>query len=151
MGGYTSIQLKDTSEKNILIQNAKLAELGVPVKYHFYSLNDVKYEYAMFVTRDKRANFPVDMFPPSQIHSLEDFQKFWNNKKLASFCPPFGSLNFDCYFGRTSDRAMRAIGKYVVQNYLEIEKIEGSVDDLMERGMSSRQQIFLKNFAKFTI
>lgn len=150
MGGFTSIHLKDTSEKNIAIQNAKLLEFGVPTKYHFYSMNDVRFEYATFL--EGKGYFPDHQFPKYKINSFEDFKKYWNTKAIGeTFCPNFGSLTLDVYYGRTSERATRLIGKYVIHNYMEIGKVDGSFTTFMERGMSTRDQNFLKNFAKFKI
>jgi hypothetical protein len=48
MGGYTTIHLKNVTQSNIAIENEKLKLYGIPTKYHFYSLNDVRMEYETF-------------------------------------------------------------------------------------------------------
>ncbi len=135
MGGFTEIKLKDCSNENIEKQNQLLEDFGVARKYRFYSESDVIWEYEGFVKGT--GSFPEHLFPKDKINSYEDFTKYWNTKSLGSlFCPEFGTLTFDCYFGRTSKRAMRNMGKYITDNHNEIEKVSGSFSTFMERGMT---------------
>jgi len=143
MGGFTTVKLKDTSRENIDRQNAKLELFGVAKKYRFYSESDVILEYEAFKVDD--GVFPEHQFPKDKINSYEDFKKYWSPEALGEiFCPHFGTLNFDCYFGRTSDRAMRNIGKYIAENIDEIEGVSGSFTTFMERGMTKAERKILE-------
>jgi len=135
MGGFTQIKLKDTSNKNIKHQNSLLREYGVKKSLTFYSIDDVKFEYESFTKG--LGTFPNHMFPKDKINSFNDFKKYWNSEALGEvFCPKFGSLVFDCYFGRTSKNAMRKLGKYLAANHQHIKQAEGSFTTFMERGMT---------------
>lgn len=138
MGGFTEIFLKNRGAENISKQNELLREYGVPKKYKFYSDEDRMKEYIAF----KRGEgvFPEHLFPRDKINSFNDFKKYWSPEAIGScFCPHNGTLTFDCYFGRTSKRAMRSIGKYLAANHSQIEKVEGSFDTFMERGMTKKE------------
>lgn len=138
MGGFTTILLKDCSEKNIHAHNARLQLCGVPKKYRFYSIQDIILEYEYFKAHE--GVFPEDQFPRDKIHSLEDFRKYWSPRALGEvFCPKIGMLTFDCYFGRTSKRAMRNIAKYLVQNHTEIKETSGSFSTFLERGPTKEE------------
>lgn len=139
MGGFTVFYLKNTSEENIAKQNAKLTALGVPKKYRFYSEGDIMEEYEWFKKED--GVFPEHLFPRAKIHSYEQFKCYWNPKAVGEvFVPYVGSLTLDCYFGRTSKRAMRNIGKYLADNHREIKSMSGSYDTFMERGMTKLER-----------
>lgn len=135
MGGFTVVYLKDRSEENIEEQNKVLKQYGVPKRYRFYSLKNVQFEYESF--KKGLGIFPDDMFPKDKIKSFEDFCLYWNPKSVGEvFVPYTGSLSFDCYFGRTSKRAMRNIGKYIADNWDNIYAVSGSFDTFMDRGMT---------------
>jgi len=120
MGGFTAVYLKDRSEANIAKQNALLAEHKVAKRYRFYSESDIQFEYEGFCKGT--GVFPEHLFPKDKINSFEDFKVYWCPKALGTcFVPHTGSLTFDCYFGRTSKRAMRNMGRYIAENYREIE------------------------------
>jgi len=139
MGGFTVVYLKDRSEANIAKHNKLLAEYNVPKKYRFYSLDDVIFEYESF--KANKGVFPPEQFPKDKIKSLDDFQRYWNPRALGEVFAPFtGSLSFDCYFGRTSKRAMRNIGKYIADNWRDIYAVSGSFDTFMERGMTKLER-----------
>lgn len=135
MGGLTQIRLKDVSEENIKRQNELLKENKVRKELRFYSIEDVKFEYEAF--KKGLGVFPEHLFPKDKINSFEDFQKYWNPKALGEvFVPQIGTLQFDCYFGRTSKRAMRGIGRYLGLNPREIKSVDGSFSTFAERGMT---------------
>jgi hypothetical protein len=139
MGGFTKIYLRDNSRENVSTQNARLELMGVPKQYRFYSEDDVILEYESFRIGD--GTFPDDQFPREKIKTLEDFKEFWNPKALGEvFAPYIGCLSFDCYFGRTSKRAMRLIGKYLVENHDQIDTTGGSFSTFMERGMTKLER-----------
>ena len=147
MGGFTSIQLKDISQENIDEQNAELDALQVAKRFRFYSENDIKLEYEAFQKGD--GNFPVDMFPPEKIHTLEDFKKYWSPEALGSvFVPAVGMLTFDCYFGRTSTRAMHGIARYLLYTFENtIKEVSGSYSTFVERcgyKAKTKQQVLLE-------
>jgi hypothetical protein len=146
MGGFTKIQLRDTSRENIDAQNARLELAGVPKKYRFYSEADVIFEYESFKQYD--GVFPEQQFPREKIRSLEDFKRYWSAEALGEiFVPPIGALIFDCYFGRTSQRAMQGIARYVAENHREIEKVGGSFETFVERGANKLQTEIIKDSA----
>lgn len=125
MGGFTQLRLKDTSEENIAKHNKMLEAAGVRKEIRFYSENDVKLEYDYF--KRGEGAFPENQFPKDKIKSYSDFKKYWNPKALGEiFCPPFGTLQFDCYFGRTSKRAMRNMKNYIVAALLAPENFMNS-------------------------
>lgn len=135
MGGFTQIRLKDVSEENIKRQNELLKENKVRKELRFYSIEDVKFEYEAF--KKGLGVFPEHLFPKDKINSFEDFQKYWNPRALGEvFVPPIGTLQFDCFFGRTSKRAMRGIGRYLGLNPREIKSVDGSFSTFAERGMT---------------
>jgi hypothetical protein len=148
MGGFTLIRLKDASEANIQIQNAELRKLGVAKKYEFYSLDNVRFEYDSFL--QGLGYFPEQQFPKDKIKSFQDFRQYWSPKALGeTFCPHLGTLTFDCYFGRTGQKTMRAMGKYIVANHSLIKSVDGSFSTFMERGMTRAERIYMKNFSSF--
>jgi hypothetical protein len=139
MGGFTTIKLKDCSEQNIAANNARMELTKVPKKYRFYSENDIIFEYEAF--KAGIGVFRDDLFPKDKIKSLDDFKKYWNPKAVGlCFVPEIGMLTFDCYFGRTSKRAMRKLALYLVDNYKEIESVSGSFSTFMERGMTKLER-----------
>jgi hypothetical protein len=139
MGGFTEFFLRDRTEENIEKQNKILRDYKVPRKFKFYSDEDVKTEYEYFKKKD--GNYPEHLFPRDKINSYEDFKKYWSPEALGScFVPHKGSMSLDCYFGRTSKRAMRNIGRYLAENHREIEKMAGSYDTFMERGMTKLER-----------
>jgi hypothetical protein len=136
MGGFTQIKLRDCSQRNIDTQNARLELAGVPKMFRFYSEKDVIFEYEAFLIG--KGVFSENQFPKDKINSLEDFKKYWSTKALGEmFVPPFGTLQFDCYFGRTSKRAMRNLGRYIALNIREFKEFDGSFSTFMERGMTA--------------
>lgn len=137
MGGYTEIKLKDCSAKNINKHNKALRAMRVAKKYRFYSQKDTKLEYKAFVAG--LGAFPENQFPREKINSYKDFRKYWSHDALGSFCPTFGILSLDCYFGRTSKRALRQLGKYVASIIDEIKTVDGSFITFMERGMTKKE------------
>jgi hypothetical protein len=142
MGGYTTIKLKDCSQQNINKHNKILKEFGVSKNYRYYSEADVHKEYGYYLTDD--GVYPEHHFPKDKIHSYGDFTKYWNSKALGIiFVPEFGMLTFDCYFGRTSKKAMRAIGKYITEYYKDIDSVDGSFSTFMERGMTKLERTVL--------
>lgn len=135
MGGFTEVFLRNKTQVNIDKMNTLLREYKVPKWYRFYSENDVKFQYESFLKN--KGHFPETHFPKDKINSYEDFTKYWSTKALgACFVPRFGTLTFDCYFGRTSKRAMRNMGRFIADNYREIESTSGSFETFMERGMT---------------
>lgn len=144
MGGFTSIRLKDTSAKNIRKQNEVLKSYGVAKQYRFYSEDDIKFEYDGFVKG--LGYFPEHQFPKDKIKSYKDFKKYWNPKAIGeTFCPKKGALTFDCYYGRTSQRALRNIGKYVADNHNLIGEVSGSFSTFIERGMTRIERLIIKD------
>lgn len=145
MGGFTTITLKDTSISNIRKQNKSLGECGVSKKYHFYSEDDVRYEYESF--RNGIGNFPDHLFPKHLINTYADFKKYWSTEALGEvFVPRYGTLTLDVYFGRTSARAMHNIAKYLLLNISKIKSTNGSFSTFVEKcGYSKKtQKILLK-------
>lgn len=140
MGGFTLIRLKNCSNENIKEQNKKLAECKVAKRYRFYSEDDVKLEYEYYKKGD--GNFPEHLFPKDKINSYTDFKKYWSSEALGEvFVPNFGTLTFDCYFGRTSKRAMHNIAMYLRLNYSQIKETNGSYSTFVERcGYSEKTQ-----------
>ncbi len=140
MGGFTTLKLKDTSEENIAKHNKMLEAAGVRKSIRFYSKENVKEEYKYF----KRGEgvFPENQFPKDKIKTFSDFKKYWNTNALGeTFCPPFGTLRFDCYFSRTSKRAMKNIKNYIInalltpENFMKspFNKATGSWTTFLER------------------
>tara|TARA_Y100000034_G_scaffold59126_1_gene71966 strand:+ start:185 stop:643 length:459 start_codon:yes stop_codon:yes gene_type:complete len=145
MGGFTKVQLRDTSADNIARHNARLEIAGVPKKYRYQSPHATVVEYEWYLAKQADASvdatYPKHMFPPSKIKSFADFQRFWNTDAAGEvFIPPVGALTFDCYFGRMSKKAMRAVAKYLVANYDHIASVDGSFSTFMERGMTAKER-----------
>jgi len=146
MGGFTAIRLKDISQENIDAQNQKLKEYGVNKRYRFYSERDIQEEYQYYLKGD--GVYREDLFPKDKINSYEDFKKYWNPKAVGEiFIPYVGSLNFDCYFGRTSKRALRNIGRFTAENHREIKEIYGTSLTFMERGMTKIERQIIEESA----
>ena len=139
MGGFTQIILKNCSSENVAKQNELLKKYRIPKQYRFQDLaKDQEEEYKWFVRG--KGEFPDHLFPKEKIKSLEDFRKFWSPDALGEvFVPSQGRLNFDCYFGRTPDKVMKALGKFITDNIKEIECTEGSFTTFMERSMDEQQ------------
>ncbi len=132
MGGFTQILLKDCSQSNIDEQNEKLDELKVNKSYRFYSGNDVFKQYKYFLKGE--GNWDERFFPKDKIKSYNDFKKYWSPEALGEiFVPQYGTLQFDCYFGRTSKRAMNGIATYLSCNYSQIKSVRGSFSTFVER------------------
>ena len=143
MGGFTKVFLKDKRIENIKAQNEELKKLELSKDYHFYSEDDILLEYEAFKNSD--GVFPEHLFPKAKIKSYNDFIKFWNTKSLGEmFCPHFGSLTFDCYFGRMSDEDMAKVGKFIAKNVDIFEKAYGSFTTFMERGMTEEKRKIIK-------
>ncbi len=145
MGGFTQLKLKDTSTENIAKHNKMLGEAKVRKGIRFYSEDDVKLEYEYFKKND--GYFPENQFPKDKIKSYKDFTKYWSTEALgAMFCPPFGTLTFDCYFNRTSNNAMKCIKDYIInalllQEYFmntPFEYASGSWSTYLERCSASK-------------
>ncbi len=149
MGGYTELRLKNCSRDNIDVHNARLELARVPKQYRFYSKAEVIFEYESF--KVGKGVFPEHLFPKDKINSFEDFKKYWSGKHLgANFCPPFGTLRFDCYFGRTPHKVMRKLGKYLLKNISEFKKAEGSFESFMEKVMTDEEiEIVKKSGIKY--
>lgn len=146
MGGFTVIHLRDKAQENIDMHNNLLRIAGAANKYRFYSLIDCMYEYEWFV--DGRGTFPEKEFPRHLIHDFSDFLEYWNHKKHW-LVPEIGTLEFDCYFGRTGQQSLRAIGRYAAFNWKDIEKIKGSYLTFIEKAMTSKErQLILKHDVK---
>jgi len=132
MSGFTTIKLKDCSAENIEKQNNVLINCGVPKKYHFYSENDMYDEYIYFTTHKEQYKNFIKF--PEKIKTYNQFKLVWNTKKLTDFIvPEYGMLTFDCYFNRTSKRAMHNLAKYLLNNLDEIESINGSFSTFIEK------------------
>jgi hypothetical protein len=125
MGGFTKIMLKDVSEENIKKQNSILAKMKVDKNFRFYSEKNVIDEYKYYKKGD--GNYPDHLFPKDKIKSYKDFTKYWSTSALGEvFVPPFGSLTFDCYFGRTEEITLNKIAKYLINNFDQIAYCTGS-------------------------
>lgn len=145
MGGFTQVFLKDCSQENIDEQNKRLKEFKVRKGIRFYSEKDIELEYHYFKLND--GYFPESQFPRDKIKSYKDFKKYWSTEALgAVFVPPIGTLQFDCYFGRTSNYAMRNIGKYMANNPSIFKKTDGSFSTFMERGMTKLERQIMKEY-----
>jgi hypothetical protein len=142
MGGFTRIQLEDCSEENIAKHNARLQLYGVAKQYHFYSINDIIFEYEYFKAGE--GEFKEHLFPKDKINSLEDFRKYWSPEALGEvFVPQIGMLCFDCYFGRTSQRAMKNIVRYLVDNHRAIKYVGGSFSTLLDKAATKLEKEIL--------
>lgn len=128
MGGFTKIQLRDTSEENIKKCNQELEDFGLRKDIRFNSEEEVKFEYDGFVNGE--GVFPEDQFPRDEIRTYEDFRRRW----LAHpFVRPIGALTFDCYFGRTSKTAMHALARWLLLSLDEVKEVSGSYSTFVER------------------
>lgn len=137
MGGFTSIQLRETSQEHIDEQNAELDALGVAKCYRFYSEKDTRKEWEHYQKDGPTARkkyYPPHLFP-QDITSYETFKRYWSTEHLGEvFVPRIGMLKFDCYFGRTSKRAMHGIARYLL--YCPegaIKEVSGSYSTFVER------------------
>jgi hypothetical protein len=148
MGGFTQIRLHDCSEKNIAKQNKQLKEYKVARRYRFYSQKDVAEEYRYYLKGD--GNYPDHLFPKHLIKNFNDFKRYWSPEALGEvFVPKFGTMNFDCYFGRTSKRAMHNIAKYLLCNSSKVKSVEGSYSTFVERcGYGKKAQAELMTLDK---
>lgn len=144
MGGFTTVFLRDKSQKNIDKHNEILKEFGVARDYHFYSEKDIYNEFEAF--QADSGVFPEHRFPKDQIKSFSDFKKYWSTEALGEiFCPYQGEFTCDCYFGRMSKRAMRNFCKYLAAHHNDIESMGGSYETLLERGATQlEREIILK-------
>ena len=145
MGGFTTLKLKDCSEENIKKHNELLRKHKVRKSISFYSESDIELEYLVF--KDGKGHFPNHLFPADKIKTYRDFKKYWNPKALGEvFCPNNGTLVFDCYFGRTSDNAMRCLKNYIIDALLlseyflntPFEYASGSWSTYLERCSASK-------------
>jgi hypothetical protein len=140
MGGFTQIRLRNCSEENIKEQNEQLRKYGVAKKYRFYSEAEVREEYEYYLKGD--GNYPPHLFPAHKIDSYEDFKRYWSSEALGEvFVPKFGTLNLDCYFGRTSKRAMHNLAGWLLCNLSQVKSVNGSFSTFVERcGYGKRAQ-----------
>jgi len=151
MGGMVKLYLKDTSIENIKKHNDLLRKCKVKKSINFYSEEEVLFEYQSFMKGV--GHFPEHLFPSDKIKTFEDFKRYWNTESLGEvFCPKFGSLLFDCYFGRTSDNAMKCIKNYIVQAIIDnfpygspFKEAGGSWDTFLERCSASKLKLELIN------
>lgn len=152
MGGFTTLKLKDTSKENIDKHNQMLKDAKVRKALRFYSEDDVRFEYQAFINFE--GAFPNDQFPREKIKSYEDFTKYWNTEALGEcFCPEFGTLIFDCYYGRTSKNAMKCLKDYIINALLLVENTgktpfecaNGSWSTFLERCGASKLDLELIN------
>lgn len=131
MGGFTTIKLKDTSIENIKNANAILDAKKVNKSYRFYSEEDVKEEYEYYKRGD--GHYPEHQFPKDKIKSYKDFTKYWSTEALGEvFVPSFGTLTFDCYFGRTKQTTMDKIARFIYDNLELIGEVGGSYSTFIE-------------------
>lgn len=137
MGGMTKIMLKDVSDENIRAQNQILKERGI--KKRFYSKDDIVREYRYF--KKDPGNYPQHLFPIDEIKTFEDFKTYWSTERLGeTFCPGFGTLMFDCCFGRTHESEMNKIGMYVLENIKSIAEVSGGYSTFVQRTDLSKKQ-----------
>ena len=133
MGGMTVVRLRNTSTDNIWSQNLILRyDYKIPPEIEFYSPQHVLFEYQGF--ENGTGHFPEHQFPPDEINSFNDFERFWSTDALGEvFVPHFGTLKFDCYFGRTPVAVMNRIARYIFDNENKIRCIEGSSSAFLEK------------------
>jgi hypothetical protein len=152
MGGFTVLALKDKSVENIRKHNELLSKAKVRKGIRFYSEDDVRLEYDAFL--NNQGVFPEHSFPKDKIKSYDDFTKYWSTEALGEvFVPKFGTLTFDCYFGRTSDNAMKCLKNYIVDTLLlseyfldsPFEYASGSWSTYLERCSASKLDLELIN------
>jgi hypothetical protein len=147
MGWVTALYLADRSAKNIAYHNQKLKEFGVAKCYRFYSEADIRLEYKSFLTDNSL--YPLHTFPKAEINSYDDFKKFWNPVDRGEvFVPYIGSLTFDCYFGRMSNRAMYNVGRYIKEHKHDLLGYQGSLSTLFEKAFSDKQMLKIKYFLR---
>lgn len=137
MGGWTKIQLKDTSQENIDQQNERLREYGLRKDIRFYSEKDIIKEWEHYQNdgpEERAKYYPPHMFP-QDIQTLEEFKKYWNPEAIGVvFCPKIGALHFDCYFGQTSKTAMHKIAYWILcHGESQGIRTEGSYSTFVER------------------
>jgi len=137
MGGFTTITLKDDSLINIISQNAKLELAGLRKGKRFYSEIDIILEYEAYKIGD--GVFPEDRGFVYGL-TLDEFKPFWSSYNCWD---KVGQLSFDCYFGRTSNRAMRMLGKYLGENADQIKSVSGSFSTFAERGMTELERTIM--------
>jgi len=135
MGGFTSIQLQDTSQEHIDQQNAELDALGVAKRYRFYSEKNIRKEWEHYQNDGPAARKKYYSQFPQDITSYETFKLWWSPKRWGTcFIPEVGMLTFDCYFGRTSKRAMHGIARFLLYTLDgEIKETSGSYSTFVER------------------
>ncbi len=152
MGGFTKLVLKDKSVENIRKHNELLSKAKVRKGIRFYSDDDVRLEYDAFLNNE--GVFPERSFPKDKIKTYNDFTKYWSSEALGEvFVPKFGTLTFDCYFGRTSDNAMKCLKNYIVDTLLlneyfldsPFEYASGSWSTYLERCSASKLDLELIN------
>ena len=152
MGGFTKLVLKDKSIDNIRKHNELLSKAKVRKGIRFYSDDDVRLEYDAFLNNE--GIFPEHSFPKDKIKTYNDFTKYWSSEALGEiFVPKFGTLTFDCYFGRTSDNAMKCLKNYIVDTLLlseyflksPFEYASGSWSTYLERCSASKLDLELIN------
>jgi hypothetical protein len=152
MGGFTKLVLKDKSIENIRKHNELLSKAKVRKGIRFYSDDDVRLEYDAFLNNE--GIFPEHSFPKDKIKTYNDFTKYWSSEALGEiFVPKFGTLTFDCYFGRTSDNAMKCLKNYIVDTLLlseyflksPFEYASGSWSTYLERCSASKLDLELIN------
>lgn len=132
MGGFTTIRLKETSQDSITKANAILDKMKVAKQYRFYSENDVILKYEYYKKGD--GNYPEDLFPTGKINSYEDFTKYWSTEALGeTFVPKFGTLTFDCYYGRTSQTTINKLSRFVYNNRNLIGEVDGSYTTFVDK------------------
>jgi hypothetical protein len=145
MGGFTKIQLLDTSEENIQLHNELLSKHKVKKSFKFYTVKDIELEYEAF--KNGEGTFPEHLFPRDKIKSFKSFRKYWSPEAIGDvFCPPIGSLTFDACYGRTSDNAMKCIKDYLIDAMTTIDigflkefcVVSGSFSVFMERCSASK-------------
>jgi len=157
MGGFTTVYLKDTSD--IQKHNKLLADYGVRKSIRFWSQDNLREEFKFWMQCQSKGRKEQLKYYPEWIVNkygflvitFDDFIKYIFSPDVMgeTFVPKVGSLGFDCYFGRTSKRAMRNLGRYIVDNYRDIKKVRGSFETFMERGMTPlERQIIVDSHLK---
>lgn len=136
MGGFTKIQLRDCSQKNIDKCNEELRAQGLRKDIKFYSEEDTRKEWQFYRSKqyaERAEYYPPHLFP-QDIKSYEEFKKYWSTRALGEvFVPPIGALTFDCYFGRTSKTAMHALARWLLLSLDDIKEVSGSYSTFVER------------------
>ena len=93
MGGFTSIQLQDTSQEHIDEQNAELDALGVAKRYRFYSEKNIRKEWEHYQNDGPAARKKYYSQFPQDITSYETFKLWWSPKRWGTcFIPEVGML-----------------------------------------------------------